>query len=84
MKTEVKSILEGVRDGTVSVEDALKKLKIAPYEELGFAKIDTHRAVRQGAHEVIYGAGKTPEQIARIAGAMKEKGQERILITRLA
>ena len=56
MKTEIKDILEGVRDGSVSVEDALMKLKTAPYEDLGFAKIDTHRAVRQGAAEVIYGA----------------------------
>ena len=84
MKTEVKMILEGVRDGTISVDDALRKLKLAPYEDLEFAKVDMHRAVRQGAAEVIYGAGKTPEQIARIARTMKEKGQERILITRLS
>jgi len=84
MKTEVKEILEGVRDGSVSVDDALKKLKLAPYEDLGFAKIDMHRSVRQGAAEVIYGAGKTPEQIAAIAERMKERGQERILITRLS
>ncbi len=84
MKTEIKDILEGVRDGSVSVEDALMKLKTAPYEDLGFAKIDTHRAVRQGAAEVIYGAGKTPEQIAGIARTMKQNGQERILITRLS
>lgn len=84
MKTEIKDILEGVRDGSVSVEDALLKLKTAPYEDLGFAKIDSHRAIRQGAAEVIYGAGKTPEQISAIARSMKERGQERILITRLS
>ena len=84
MKTELKDLLEGVRDGTVSVEDALMKLKTAPYEDLGFAKIDTHRAVRQGAPEVIYGAGKTPEQISEITRKMRENGQERILITRLS
>ena len=67
MKTEIKNLLDGVRDGSVSVDEALQKLKMAPYEDLGFAKIDTHRAVRQGAAEVIYGAGKTPEQIAQIA-----------------
>ena len=84
MKTEIKDLLEGVRDGSISVDDALLKLKVAPYEDLGFAKIDTHRAVRQGAAEVIYGAGKTPEQIAAIAQSMKDRGQERILITRLS
>ena len=70
MKTEVKSLLEGVRDGSVSVEEALAKLKFAPYEDLGFAKIDTHRAIRQGVPEVIYGAGKTPEQITQIVTRM--------------
>ena len=84
MKTEIKDILEGVRDGTVSVEDALLKLKTAPYEDLGFAKIDTHRSVRQGAGEVIYGAGKTPEQICEIVRKMRENGQKRILITRMS
>ena len=84
MKTEVKSLLEGVRDGSVSVEEALAKLKFAPYEDLGFAKIDTHRAIRQGVPEVIYGAGKTPAQITQIVTRMKESGQERILITRLS
>ena len=84
MKTEIKDLLEGVRDGSVSVDEALQKLKMAPYEDLGFAKIDTHRAVRQGAAEVIYGAGKTPEQIVQIATRMKAAGQERILITRLS
>lgn len=84
MKTEIKDLLEGVRDGSLSVDEALLKLKAAPYEDLGFAKIDTHRAVRQGAAEVIYGAGKTPEQISGIARKMKENGQERILITRLS
>lgn len=76
-------MLEQVAQGTMNVDDALLKLKKAPYEDLGFAKIDTHRALRQGAAEVIYGAGKTAEQIAEIAGAMQEKGQKTILITRM-
>ena len=83
MKTEVKSLLEAVRDGVVSVEDALLRLKVAPYEDLGFAKVDFHRSIRQGASEVIYGAGKTPVQIAGIIETMLANGQERILITRL-
>lgn len=83
MKTDVKKLLEGVRDGSVPVEEALLKLKLEPYEDIGYAKIDLHRPIRQGAAEVIYGAGKTPEQISGIVNAMLRRGQNRILITRL-
>ena len=69
--------------GTMDVEQAALKLKEEPFEDLGFAKIDHHRAMRQGVAEVIYGEGKTPEQIFRIAEAMKEKGQKAVLITRM-
>ena len=79
-----KTLLEAVKNGEVSVEQALSALKKKPFEDLGYAKVDLHRRVRQGAAEVIYGAGKTPEQIAGIARAMLENGQETILITRLA
>ncbi|MDD5860697.1 MAG: nickel pincer cofactor biosynthesis protein LarB [Eubacteriales bacterium] len=58
-------------------------LKTAPFEDLGFAKLDHHRALRQGAAEVIYGAGKTDEQILTIAKTFYERGQETILITRM-
>ncbi len=80
---EIRAMLEQVANGTMQVDDALLRLKKAPYEDLGFAKIDTHRALRQGAAEVIYGAGKTAQQIAEIAGAMYERGQKTILITRM-
>ena len=83
MKTEVKQILEAVRAGTLSVDDAVLRLKLAPYEDIGFAKVDLHRRVRQGAAEVIYGAGKTPEQISGILEVMQQNGQDRVLITRL-
>ena len=79
-----KTLLEAVKRGEVSVEQALAALKKKPFEDLGYAKVDLHRRVRQGAAEVIYGAGKTPEQIAGIARAMQENGQETILITRLS
>jgi len=82
--SESREILEAVRDGTLSVEEALLKMKAAPFEDLGFAKIDHHRALRQGVPEVIYGAGKTPEQTAAIARSMLRAGQETILITRLS
>ena len=83
MKTQIKSILEGVRDGKMSVEDALLAIKKEPFEDLGYAKIDHHRAVRQGQPEVIYGAGKTAEQISGILDRMLQSGQKNILITRL-
>ncbi len=84
MKTEIKQILERVREGTLSVDEALLKLKMEPYAELGYAKVDLHRQIRNGLPEVIYGAGKTPEQLCGIVEAMKSRGQERILITRLS
>ena len=84
MKTEVKQILEDVQSGEMSVDEALMKLKMSPYEDIGYAKIDMHRKIRKGFPEVIYGAGKTPEQIRGIVDAMQDKGQSHILITRLS
>ena len=83
-KRDLLALLNQVADGAISPEAAAMKFKDAPFEELGFAKVDHHRGIRQGVSEVIYGAGKTKEQIARIVDAMLTRGQERILITRLA
>ena len=83
MNTEIKTLLQGVQDGTVSVDEALLQLKQQPFEDLGYAKVDLHRKVRQGANEVIYGAGKTPEQIIGILEKMAQNSQKNILITRL-
>lgn len=83
-QTEIRAMLEQVAAGTMDVDAAVLKLKKAPIEDLGFAKIDNHRGLRQGAAEVIYGAGKTGEQIAKIAGAMRQGGQETVLITRMS
>lgn len=83
MNTEIRQLLEDVRSGARSVDEALLELKKAPFEELGYAKVDLHRRLRQGAAEVIYGAGKTPEQIAGILRVMQANGQKRVLITRL-
>lgn len=83
MKTELKTVLERVRDGSISVDDAVLTLKKEPFEDIGYAKIDLHRNIRQGMPEVIYGAGKTPEQITGIIEKMKQNGQKTILITRL-
>lgn len=83
MNSEVRKLLQGVQDGNVSVEDALRQLKLSPFEDIGYAKVDLHRKVRQGVAEVIYGAGKTPEQIVGIAQTLLDNGQTRILITRM-
>ena len=84
MKTRIKDILESLERGDITSEEALLKLKAAPFDDLGYAKVDHHRSIRQGVSEVIYGAGKTPEQIIGIMKSMIENGQERILITRLS
>ena len=84
MNQKIKNILEDVKNGKTSVDEAMLQLKIEPFEDLGYAKVDHHRALRQGASEVIYGAGKTPEQIIGIVGSMLSNGQDRILITRLS
>ena len=81
---DVRSLLEGVRSGKISVDEAALKLKEKPFEDIDFAKVDLHRHIRQGVAEVIYGAGKSAEQIDRIVEVMQDNGQDRILITRLA
>ena len=83
MNSEIKALLEQVQAGTVSVEDAMLRLKDQPYEDIGYAKVDLHRQVRQGAAEVIYGAGKTAQQIAGILRSLEDNGQKNVLITRL-
>ena len=81
---EIRALLSAVKSGEVSVDDAVLRLKMEPFTELGFAKPDLHRGLRQGTAEVIYGAGKTPTQIRDISRALLEGGQERVLITRMS
>jgi len=76
-------ILKNVKEGTISPEDAMLKLRMEPFEDLGYAKPDHHRALRQGIPEIIYGEGKTAEQIIGISKAFLDKGQPLILTTRL-
>ena len=83
-KYDILQLLRSVADGTTEPEQALLQLKEAPFEDLDYAKIDLHRSVRQGAAEVIYGAGKTPEQIAGIVQTMGNRGCRNILITRVS
>lgn len=81
---DLKVLLKGVSDGTISVEDAELRLKSKPFEDMGFAKPDLHRGIRQGIPEVIYGEGKTAEQISEITKRLLENGQKTVLITRLS
>ena len=83
MTTDIRTLLQAVQSGSVSVDDALLQLKAQPFADLGYAKVDLHRKVRQGANEVIYGAGKTAEQIVGILNTMAQNGQKNVLITRL-
>ena len=83
MKTDIKALLESVRSGETSVDDALLRLKAMPFEDVGYAKVDLHRELRRGVPEVVFGEGKTVEQIAGIIDVMQGNGQERVLITRL-
>ena len=75
MNTDIRQLLEGVSTGAVSVEEAILALKRKPFEDIGYAKVDMHRKIRQGAAEVIYGAGKTPAQIAGIIETMEKTGR---------
>ena len=78
---EILELFAGIKSGRVSEQEALKYLKNYPYEDVGCAKIDTQRALRNGTGEVIYGEGKTDDEILRIAEAIGARGQN-ILITR--
>ncbi len=80
-ENEILELFAGIKSGRVSEQEALKYLKNYPYEDVGCAKIDTQRALRNGAGEVIYGEGKTDDEILRIAEAIGARGQN-ILITR--
>ncbi len=81
---DVRQVLEDVQSGKISVDDALLKIKMEPFADIGYAKVDLHRNARKGTAEVIYGEGKTPEQITGILDVMKENGQGPVLITRLS
>ncbi|HEY4787062.1 MAG TPA: nickel pincer cofactor biosynthesis protein LarB [Bacteroidales bacterium] len=78
---EIKKILEEVKKGETSVDDAMQQLRDLPFEDIGFAKIDHHRQLRTGYPEVIFCLGKTTEQVVKIVALMYEKGNN-ILATR--
>jgi NCAIR mutase (PurE)-related protein len=81
---ELLKILESVKSGGLAPDQAIERLKHLPFEDLGFAKVDHHRALRQGFAEVVLGKGKTPQQVAQIVRAMlrKKDSRQNILVTR--
>ena len=81
---DIKQILHDFKNDTITLDEAYLKLKEAPFEDIGFAKIDFHRKLRKGVPEVIYGAGKTPKQIAGIIDLMRSHNEKAVLITRLS
>src|SRR4051794_3368914 len=78
----VRRLLDEVRAGTLSADDAVQELRRLPYADLGFARVDHHRALRQGRAETVYGPGKTPEQCAAIVAELLRSGDSPVLLTR--
>jgi NCAIR mutase (PurE)-related protein len=83
-QSELLKILESVQTGKLSPTAAIERLKHLPFEDLGFAKVDHHRTLRQGFSEVVFAKGKTPQQVAEIVRAMLQKkdSSHNILVTR--
>lgn len=79
---KLKQLMQQVAGGEVSPDEALGRFKMLPYEDLGFARVDHHRRLRKGFPEVIFGQGKTPNQIAEIAAAIHAQGAA-VLATRV-
>ena len=77
-------VLNRVSRGEITPQQALLELRMEPFEDLGYAKVDHHRELRHGVPEVVFGAGKTAEQIIGIVGALKKHGNHNILVTRLS
>src|SRR5579862_5122954 len=80
-EVQLRQLFEQVRAGAVDIDSALHRLRHMPFEDLGFAKVDHHRALRHGMPEVIFGKGKTAEQVIAIAGSLLQNARN-VLITR--
>ncbi|GHU20453.1 1-(5-phosphoribosyl)-5-amino-4-imidazole-carboxylate carboxylase [Betaproteobacteria bacterium] len=83
-KDKIFGLLQQVAAGRLTPDEALSRLQTLPFEDIGFAKLDLHRGLRQGVVETIYGGGKTPQQIVAIVLKMRERGLRNILVTRIA
>lgn len=82
LRAEFAAMLEDVRDRRIEPDEALRRLASLPFRELGFATVDLHRELRQGAPEAVLGSGKTPQQVAQIVEAMLNSGAGSVLVTR--
>jgi pyridinium-3,5-biscarboxylic acid mononucleotide synthase len=82
LRDELESLLDAVRRGDVEPDVALERFAALPYRELGFARVDVHRELRQGAPEVVLGEGKTPAQVAAIVASMLDAGAGSVLVSR--
>lgn len=78
---QLRGLLEQVRTGSVDIDAAIERLRHMPFEDLGFAKVDHHRALRHGIPEVIFGKGKTPDQVSAIAASLLARSPN-VLVTR--
>lgn len=83
-KRETLELLRSLQSGGTTPEAVLERLRLQPFEELGYAKVDHHRGIRQGVAEVIFGQNKSPEQILGIAQSLAAAGNRDILITRMS
>jgi hypothetical protein len=81
-ENQLKELFDRVRTGELSVDDAVSRVRHLPFEDIGYAKVDHHRALRHGMPEVIFGKGKSPEQVAGIAGRLLARNPN-LLATRL-
>jgi pyridinium-3,5-biscarboxylic acid mononucleotide synthase len=83
-ESDIRKLLQAVRDGKLDISEATAKLKDLPFEDIDFAKVDHHRSLRQGYAEVVFGKGKTPAQVAEIVRAMArhKDSHQNILVTR--
>lgn len=83
-KEQLLEVLRGVKAGAISPEEALLEIKMEPIDDMGFARVDWQRELRQGSAEVIYGEGKKKEQIVSIAKSLLSAGESPVLITRMS
>ncbi len=80
--SELRALIDGIRDGTVLPDDAVAQLSRLPFADVGEALVDHHRQLRQGMPEAVYGPGKSPEQCVRIVGELLDHGTGPVLLTR--
>jgi NCAIR mutase (PurE)-related protein len=81
-ESSLRALIDGIGDGSITPDEAVARLRRLPFVDVGDALVDHHRALRQGLPEAVYGAGKTPEQCARIVGELLAHGSGPVLLTR--